>query len=379
MRTRRSWRTAILGAAVSALVLSACGSDDDGTVEDGATTETETETMVETETMDDTDSETDTASPVAGGEDPCEPLVEDAQADGALTFYGASTENLLQFAADAFNEKYGIQAEFIRLSSSDLQQRYMAEAEAGTFVADVLMQSDTGTGTESFFDVAAEPGYLVSDLADLDMPGYPWQFPSEFLRTNRAVVQIQPWLISYNTEIVTDPPVQWDEMVEDRFADLILLPDPRSSGAYVDVWLTVLDEYGEEYFEQLMSLNPRFYESGVPATEALGAGEGGIEAPSVGGLALGAADRGAPVDITIPDVTTGVEMSLSVTAEEHNENIGAAKLFACFMMNEEGNMAFSDERAVFSVFDTAGLPSGYVSPPAETEEQREQIYQLLGQ
>lgn len=363
----------VLGATVAALVLSACGSDDDSGAND-ATDEPTTEAA--DEPTDDGDETTDDSVQATGDCD--EGLISAAQDEGELTFYGAATENLLQFAADGFREKYDINVEFIRLSSSDLQQRYSAEAEAGTFVADVMMQSDTGLGTESFFDVAAGAGYLVSDLADLEIPGYPWDFPEEFIRGNRAVVQIQPWLFSYNTEIVSDPPMQWPDVTDERFRDLILLPDPESSGAYVDVWMVVLDEYGEEFFEGLRANNPKFYESGVPATEALGAGEGGLEFPSVGGLALGATARGAPVDITIPDVTTGVEMSLSVTNLEDNAHPNASKLFVCYMMNEEGNMVFNDERAVFSVFDTEGLPSGYVSPPAETEEERDMIYELLG-
>lgn len=363
-----------VAAVVAGTALTACGGD---TAEGPATSSPATSSPASDPTGD--EQATASAEPSSADGDPAlDDLVAAAQAEGTLTLYGSATENVLQAVADGFTETYDIDVQFIRLSGTDLIQRFSAEAEAGSFVADVVLAADTSTDpAQGFFATSAESGWMIP-LADADIPGYPWDFPDEFLRDTRAVVQIQPWLFSYNTEIVSDPPQQWPDLLDERFTDLILLPDPNSSSAYIQVWQVVLDEYGEEFFEGLRAQNLRVYESGVPATEALGAGEGGLELPSVGGLALGARDRGAPVDITVPDVTTGVEMALAMPTPAEVDHPNAARLFAHYIMSPEGNAAFNDFDAVFSVYDSEGLPSKYSSPPIMDEDATAHIFELLG-
>lgn len=366
-RVRRSGGLIALLAA--SLLAAGCG--DDGDDDGGAAATTATTAATDT-------SETTAASGgggLCGGSE--EELIAAAQEEGSVTFYGAATENVLQAGADAFSAEYDIATEFIRLSSSALEQRFNAEAQAGTFVADIVIQSDTGIGDVNFFQNGVDQGWMVP-LADAGIPGYPWDFPEEWLRDSRAVLHVQPWLIGYNTNVVEDPPEQWPDVLDERFRDLILLPDPAASGAYTFVWAAVLEEYGEQFFTDLLAQNPRFFESGVPATEALAAGEGGLQFPAVGGQIAGPQAQGAPVDIVIPDVTSGVEMSIGLPNPENAEHPCAAQLLVSFLMQEQGNRAFADFPAVYSVYDPDQLPSGYVSPSDELAAQSATINQLLG-
>lgn len=365
---KRARHLVMAAAFTGAMILSACGGG-----EEDPQTATPTETVPATEATSPPEASTEDAD--AGA---FEELVSAAQAEGALTIYGSPTENVLQAVVDGFSDEYGIDAQFIRMNGTDLVQRFSSEAEANTFAADILLAADSSTDPAGgFFADSAGKGW-VTPLEDLGIPGYPWDFPQEWVRDTRAVVQIQPWLFSYNTTLVSDPPLQWEDLTDERFRDLILLPDPASSVSYLHLWSVVHDAYGDEFFEALRAQNLRVFESGVPATEALGAGEGGLSVPSVGGLAIGARDRGAPVDITIPDVTTGVEMSLAVVDPEKSEHPNAAKLFAAYIMSPEGNAVFNDFEAVFSVYDEEGLPSRYASPPIMDEASTAQIFELLG-
>lgn len=363
-------------ALATTLALTSCGGDDNA-ADDGAPDEETSAPEPTSEDESEAEVESPTAEP-ADGDAEFEALVEAAQAEGALTVYASPTENVVQNITDAFTEKYGISVQFIRFASADFAQRFLGEAEAGTFVADVLLNTDDSPEVDGgFFAQATNEGY-VTPLADADIPGYPWEFPEEFIRGSRALVQVLPWLFSFNTDIITDPPMQWPDLLDPQYQDLIIIPDPSVSAAYVQEWLVVLDEYGEEFFEDLRAQNLVVFEAGVPATEAMAAGEGGLMLPSVGSLAVGARDRGAPVDYTIPDVTTGVEISVGLVDLDEAPNPNAAKLFIAYLMSEEGNRELSDVEAAFSVFDTAGLPADYVSPPSDWEERQDEVLELLG-
>lgn len=367
MRLKRS-RWAVASIAAMALLASACGGDD--------TTAEETEAPTTAPTSEPAATETSEPASDGGVED----LVAAAQAEGGLTFYGAATENVLQQAADAFTAEYDIPVEFLRMSSSDLQQRFFAEMEANTCVPDVVIQSDTGTGSETMFDIAAGEGWIIDDLANAGIPGFPNEFPTEWIRGSRAVLHIQPWLFAYNSDVIApeNAPEQWEDLLDPQYADLILYPNPAASGAYNFVWAAIYAEYGEEWFEGFMAQNPRLFDAGVPAAEALGAGEGGIMGPAVGSQIQGVADRGAPLVNVVPDVTSGVEMSGSLVNPDCTDHPNAGRLFLHWLMSPEGNEVFADFEAVFSVYDTSGLPAKYVSPSDTDTSNIDEIHQLLG-
>src|SRR5690348_9569905 len=57
-------------------------------------------------------------------------LVADAKAEGKITIYTATPENMVLRTVKAFREKYGIEISYVRLSSNQLKQRFAAEAES---------------------------------------------------------------------------------------------------------------------------------------------------------------------------------------------------------------------------------------------------------
>ena len=54
----------------------------------------------------------------------------------------------------------------------------------------------------------------------------------------------------------------------------VLLVDPRVSEAYLDLWALLQDTHGDAFYARLNEQGVRRYPSGVPAYQALGAGEG---------------------------------------------------------------------------------------------------------
>src|SRR5690606_34284755 len=86
----------------------------------------------------------------------------------------------------AFEEKYDVAVEAIRLVTGDLTQRFAAEAEAGAPVADVIVSTHS-----PFFDEALANEWLVP-LSEAGIPDHPGDFPEEDLENDGATAAHAP-------------------------------------------------------------------------------------------------------------------------------------------------------------------------------------------
>lgn len=361
MTRSRTW-LALLAAFVLLFGVAACGDDDD----DAAPTTTADTTPADTDPGDD--------EPDGTGDAELDELIAAAQAEGRLVWYSVPAEAIAQAVSDAFEEEYGISVEFQRLASADLSTRYAAEAETGNPVADAIVVSNT-----PFVAQANENGWVVS-LAEAGIPGFPGDYPEEFLLDDRgtAIVSIEPTVISYNTDRVSEDelPETWADLAGPEWEGRILLVDPQGSPAYIDFWTVVMEGEGEEVLEGIARNAVRTYPSGVPLHEALGAGEGDIGVPGVGSIVLGAADRGAPLDYVTPELTTGPEIVVLIS--EGATNSAAARLFAWYLMYGEGQEIINALASTASPATGEGLPADYTRTPPGAQANRDRIYELLG-
>lgn len=303
-------------------------------------------------------------------------LIKAARAEGEVVFYSGPTENVARRTGDAFAAKYGVKHSFTRIQSAQAERRFGTEAEAGTFAIDFYLASTAG----AFALEGIRKGW-VEPVAGAGIPAIRGgEFPARFVTGPTAVIQIAPWGISYNTDKVksADVPRDWTDMLDAKYRGQTLLPDPRSSDSYVALWSVLMDKYGESFLAKLREMNPRTYPSGVPAMNALGAGEGSLQVPSIAAAIQANKQQGAPVGIMIPSLTTGVEMEIVLVHRAKARHPNAARLFAHFVMTPEGNRIFNAEPGSISVFDTANMPKDYVSPKLHSPGRREQIARLLG-
>ena len=303
-------------------------------------------------------------------------LVKAAKAEGEVNFYSGVTENVAKRTGDAFLAKYGVKYSFIRLAGVQTERRFGAEAEAGTFAVDFYMVATA----VPFAEDAVRKGW-VEPIGQAGIPAVRGgEFPARFLTGPTAIVQVAPWGISYNTEKVkgADIPKDWPDVLNPKFKGQVLIPDPRSSNSYSDHWGILLDKYGEEFLVKLREMNLRQYPSGVPSTNALGAGEGTVQLPAVAAQVSATSSKGAPLGLVIPAYATGVEMQIVLTHRGKAKHPAAARLFAHYIMTAEGNKVFNSEPGSISVFDTATLPKQYVSPKRDALARRELITRLLG-
>lgn len=365
----RTW-LALLAALLLVFGVAACGDDDNGSADGTSTTE-----APDDETTDPGDDEGDgNGTGDVPAYEGLEDLIAAAQEEGSLTWYSVPAEAIAQEVSDAFEAEFGISVEFQRLASSDLSTRYSTEAETGNPVADAIVVSNT-----PFVAQAHENGWVVP-LADADIPGFPGDYPSEFILDDRgtAIVSIEPTVISYNTDRVSEDevPETWSDLADPKWEGRILLVDPAGSPAYIDFWTVVMEGEGEEVLEGIARNAVRTYPSGVPLHEALGAGEGDIGVPGVGSIVLGAADRGAPLSYVTPELTTGPEIVVLLSDGASNPN--AAKLFAWYLMFGDGQQIINALESTASPATGEGMPASYTRTPPGAQANRDQIYELLG-
>lgn len=298
-------------------------------------------------------------------------LIKAAQEEGEFTFYTVPPEPVAQALADKFKEKYNISAKFVRGTSSQVSTRVSAEVTAGNLAADMILISNS-----KFVGDAVENGWMTTP-ADSDIPGFPWKFPKESIDDEGNVtVQYAPSGLSFNTDLVKDKPKDWKALLDPEFKGKVILQDPAASPASIDFWYVIQKKYGMDFLKKLAPQVERFYPSVVPLTEALAAGEGALAAPNVGAAVAPAQEKGAPVDVIYPDVTTGPEIVplLSVKAEHPN----AAKLFTMFVMSEEGNKILNSTPGVVSPYDTDNLPKEFARVnPADSQPMKDEIVAAL--
>ena len=305
-----------------------------------------------------------------------EALLKAAKSEGPLTVYATITDNLIRRIIDAFSAKYGIKVQYNRFAGTAVQLRYAAEAEAGSFAADILLIA----AAQNFAKAGIEKGW-IDPISGANLPVITsGQFPAKFNQGNIAVVQVTPWLIVYNKEILKPDqlPKDWPDLLNARFAGQLVLPDPRSSEAYLDFWVALHTRYGNGFFEKIRSLNPRRYSSGVPAIQALAAGEGSLQVPAVPAQITGVRDRGAPLDSLSFPYTAGVEIQAVLTAKSKARSPNAARLFANWLMEPEGNQILNSDPGSVTVYDTQGLPAEYVWSNPATAARKDEMGKLLG-
>ena len=150
---------AILTAAMT-MSLMACGSSGSAATEEKPAEETQETAAAETT---DTAAEETTESSDSG----MDALIEAAKAEGKLTVYGSCEEAYLSAACQKFEEMYGIQVDYQRLSTGEVYTKI--EEEAGNPSADVWFGGTTDPYNEAVAAGLLEPyqaqnaSHLISD------------------------------------------------------------------------------------------------------------------------------------------------------------------------------------------------------------------------
>ena len=186
--------------------------------------------------------------------------IEKAKAEGKVTFYANMTS--VEPVMDAFQKKYGVRAEYTRLSTSKFITTILTEHAAGKLTADVLQ------APIPVLDILKKKGVIASYVSPA-AAGYPkWANQDGKIQS----FGIEYVALLYNKELVkaADLPRTYQDLTNQKWKGKIVMADPASHPTTIS-WLVGLkenviksDTQWRAFLKGLAANNPMFVASFGP-------------------------------------------------------------------------------------------------------------------
>lgn len=145
-----------------------------------------------------------------------EKLIEAAKKEGPITVIDATGK--IVDMANAFTEKYGIEATGVKMSGQEQEQIILREAQAQNVQTDVFNMSNLPSVTTQIVVLGAGTSWMPADLKD--------QVPTQY--QNPAITSLNPWVWAYNTDVNTDgcPIDNMWALTTEEWNGRVAIPDP---------------------------------------------------------------------------------------------------------------------------------------------------------
>lgn len=252
-----------------------------------------------------------------------------AALSGTLTLYTSQPEEDVQTLIDGFNEKCpDIQVDVFRSGTEEVVSKVLAEKQAGSVLADVLLVADSVT-----FETLKEQDLLMA-YESPELEGIPEEYiDKDHMYTGTKVITTG---IVYNTDLVQTPPAGFADLTGEEYKDSVIMPSPLYSGAaaYNLGVMTRTDGLGWEYFQGLK-------DNGVTVDKGNGAVQNAVVSGDkacgmlVDYMAVRSKNDGASVEFVYPEEgSPAVTEPVGIVNGTSNEEL--AKAFVDFILSEDG-------------------------------------------
>src|SRR5436853_820323 len=298
---------------------------------------------------------------------PSSDLLAAARKEGKIVLYTANFLDTEQAVVKRFAERFpAIKIEIVRAPTGQLITRIKTEAAANRMIADVIDFTDRvqARGMIELFAPYAPPNAV--DYPEIARTG-----DRLWPRSGNA------WTITYNSELVKDPPKSWADLVKPDFGKHRLGQTIVAAGG--GPFARAMFErkvLGEDYWVRQAARKPALYPSQAPMVDAMIRGEIGI-APLVTVLAIPLAAQGAPIKwFFAPEGVPVTVFCAGIAKGAGNPN--ASKLFLDWALSREGQ-ALMVELGSFSSLANAPMPPGVDATAIKTWYPDEaEIEKILG-
>lgn len=298
---------------------------------------------------------------------------DDGSETTSITLYTSEPqEKIDELLADFAEVEPEIEVEVFRAGTGDLTARLETDLNAGEPGADVFLAADAPT-IEGF----KEDDLLMElDSEELDAVSPEWQDPEGHYVGTRII----PTVIAHNTADDETAPASWQELTAADYEGKITLPDPAVSGAAAfnaAVWY-LQDDLGEEWYEDLGANAPVIAESNGPVGQAVAEGSQPVGIV-VDFMMRDLRDAGSPVDVTYPE--EGVPYIYQpIGIFDATDEPEAAQAFVDYVISQRGQ-EYAVEQNYLPVREDAGSPDG--TPALEDitfmEEDLSEITEVQGE
>lgn len=276
-------------------------------------------------------------------------LEKAAKAEGEFVWYTSVNAEDIQRVVELFEKRYPyIKAKAVRLTSARIVQRFTAETQAATFLADIL---DTNDARIEFFRRKGMLQPYYTPMAE--------KFDKRFIQTQGYWVanRVTMIVLGYNTRLVkaAEAPRRYEDLLDPKWKDQLALEREDTHW-----FMTLMEHWGEQkgkaFFQRLRAQNPKVRTGHTHLAQLIAAGEDPLS-PTIHsqGIATGQR-RGAPVEWTNlePVVASSNVSGLAKNAPHPN----AALLFLDFMLAKE-----TGQRVIRDVSRIPTHPEVLPNPP----------------
>ncbi len=275
---------------------------------------------------------------------PSPELLAAAKKEGKVVLYTANFLTTEQTVIKRFSERFpGIQVEMVRAPTGQLVARINTEAAANKLIADVIDISDRPR--------ARAMAGIFADYAPPNAADYPEKTRTGQLWPRSA----NAWTITYNSELVKDPPKSWADLVKPEYGKYLGQTVVASGGAPFTRGMFERTMFGEDYLKKQAAMKPMLFPSQAPMVDAMIRGEIGV-APLVTALAVPLSNSGAPIKwLFAPEGVPVTVFCAGLTKTAGHPNAG--KLFLDWALSREGQTLMV-ELGFFSVMKDPPAPPG---------------------
>ncbi|MBR3068577.1 MAG: extracellular solute-binding protein, partial [Lachnospiraceae bacterium] len=211
---------AILTGAIAASLM-ACGGSSTSTAQPAESTKTES------------------TAPAGSTAEAADDLVEAAKAEGTLVVYGSCEEDYLAAACENFQKLYGIEVQYQRLSTGEVQSKI--EEENKNPSGDVWFG-----GTTDPYNVAASEGLLMP----YEAKNASHLISDTYRDANGCWYGIYKGILGFmvNTDELDrmglETPADWKDLLDEKYKGLIWLSNYNTAGTAKLVVNTMIQKYG---------------------------------------------------------------------------------------------------------------------------------------
>lgn len=273
---------------------------------------------------------------------------EGAQPSGTITLYTSESEDKVNEMVTDFNKTYpDVQVDIFRSGSGEVVAKLQAEMEADEIQADIIWFADI-----DFFSKLAADDLLMTYAAPKNSETVPEEFHYEGGKYHEVRFIFN--VVAYNTNLVTEPPTSWKDLLDPQYEGKAGMPSALYSGAAFNQVGTFANhpDFGWEFYEQLN-------DNGV----MVGTGNGGVadrvatgEHPIVQVVDFMARNKkleGSPVEHIWPE-EGALLVPTPIGIINNIDNPDAAKAFLDYMYSDSAQALFVQQGYVGAV---PGAPS----------------------
>lgn len=259
--------------------------------------------------------------------------VEAAKKEGKVVVYGSVPPQSMEGLHQAFKNKYGIEIEYWRGSSTQVSERALTEWRAGRPAFDIaegnrgvqLIMKDEGL-FQKFIPPASE------------------KFPARFKEKDGLITpwRVLPISILYNTELVkpAELPKTFDDLLSPKWTGKISIPDPTRHTTTAQFLWNLEKFKGDKWLDYVKALakqKPILVESLAPVTTTIIKGEAAVGITYIKYIK----QYKGPVNYVPMDKYLTDPNYLSLSAKASHPN--AAKLYIDFACSPEGQKEIAED------------------------------------